>query len=234
LKPAGNGEETAAGQNTGGFFLSSLRALRLHHHRSLSFRPKGLVAGCVLACVTLAMTAAADEATKTDTAAPRLDRQPSSSHVSADSAGAVNSVPLTEALDELLPDYSSLTHHQLTQIGARWDELTDLERRGLLQEVKLRMARQRGSDRTLQIRTQRRYGRIVRRSDGQVLRIETKVVRVQPVPRAPAERSFGVGFERRTAKPERAGSAADEKTVESPAPSVPVRRVNVPADDQHH
>ena len=62
------------------------------------------------------------------------------------------------------------------------------------------MARQKGQERVLQIRTQRRYGRLVRRSDGKVLRIETKVVQLQPRRMNPAERSFGVGFERRNAE----------------------------------
>lgn len=206
---------------------------KLLRHRSGSARSNGFVIGSVLACICAATTAAADESADAAAPATGLDGQPIPSQVAAGSAPADGSVPLTEALDELLPDYSSLTHHQLTKIGARWDALSDPERQGLLQEVKLRMARQRGSDRTLQIRTQRRYGRIVRRSDGQVLRIETKVVRVQPVPRVPAERSFGVGFERRSADPERGVSGVDEQAAKPPAPSVPARRVNNSNDNSN-
>ena len=119
-----------------------------------------------------AMTAAAEVHPQDTAATPK----PSSALETAQPSSAVPSsaVPLDEAVEDLLPDYSKLTHHQLTRIGARWDQLGDSERRGLLNEVKLRMARQKGSERTLRIRTQRRYGRIVRRSDGQVLRIETK------------------------------------------------------------
>jgi hypothetical protein len=129
------------------------------------------------------------------------------------SAAATSAVPLSEAVQALIPDYSQLSHHQLTKIGARWDELDELERRGLLQEVKLRMARQKGKERVLEIRTQRRYGRLVRRSDGQVLRIETKVVQLKPRRINPAERSFGVGFERRNAQP----AAPNQPAAPAPA-----------------
>jgi len=112
-----------------------------------------------------------------------------------------------------VPDYSSFSHHQLTELGARWDELGEGERRALLQEVKHRMARQKGSDGVLQIRAQRRYGRIVRQSDGRVLRIETQVVEVRPVPRPPSpERSFGVGFENRN----RAENGAEDDLANVP------------------
>ena len=175
-----------------------------------------------------AMTAAAEVHPQDTAATPK----PSSALESAQPSSAVPSsaVPLDEAVEDLLPDYSKLTHHQLTRIGARWDQLGDSERRGLLNEVKLRMARQKGSERTLRIRTQRRYGRIVRRSDGQVLRIETKVIQVAPVRRNPTERSFGVGFERRHAEPDptSAGSVdpGGELAGSEDAPGAPARRVN--------
>lgn len=136
----------------------------------------------------------------------------------AQAPGATNQ-DVSDAAIPQLPDYSTLTHHELTEIGARWDQLGDGERRALLKEVKMRMATQKGNAGTLQIRTQRRYGRIVRRSDGRVLRIETKVVQVRPVPR-PGERSFGVGFERRHGP----GTAA-QTSQESPA-GAPALRVN--------
>lgn len=120
------------------------------------------------------------------------------------------------------PDYSEYTHHDLTELGARWNELSDAERRELLREVKVRMAQQKNGEGVLMIRTQRRYGRIYRNSDGRVLRIETQVVRVQPLESASdaPQRGFGVGFERRTAT-----------TVTENAPSVapeapPVVRIN--------
>ena len=97
------------------------------------------------------------------------------------------------------PDFSHTTHHELTELGARWDELSDQERRALLREVKLRMAQRKDTDGVLMIRTQRRYGRIYRNSDGRVLRIETQVVQVRPLEGAGQRTGFGVGFERRSA-----------------------------------
>lgn len=127
-----------------------------------------------------------------------------------------------------VPDYSSYSHHQLTELGTRWDELGEAERRALLQEVKHRMAQQKDADGVLQIRTQRRYGRIVRQSDGRVLRIETQVVEVRPVRRPPSpERSFGVGFENRT----KAESGTEDELAKAPPPQLepgnpPMVRVN--------
>jgi hypothetical protein len=123
-------------------------------------------------------------------------------------------------------DYSRYTHHQLTELGARWDDLEDAERRALLREVKMRMARQKDPGQVLQIRTQRRYGRLVRRSDGKVLRIETQVVQVRPVnPRQSApERSFGVGFERRVAAtgPQQQGAGEQNDPERDPQATQPM------------
>jgi hypothetical protein len=173
--------------------------------------------------------AVADDAVTNDTATKASDNAGANAAANRETAAAQPAapqsppasrvaVPITSALEESLHDYSRYTHHQLTQLGARWDELDDVERRALLQEVKLRMARQKGSKQVLQIRTQRRYGRLVRRSDGKVLRIETQVVRVAPVtvrPETP-ERSFGVGFERRSAAT--TSPQADEAHDQSPVP----------------
>jgi hypothetical protein len=155
-------------------------------------------------------------------AAARIDAQPVAEAQTRKADAEVS------AVEASIYDYSRYTHHQLTELGARWDELEDAERRALLREVKLRMARQKDAGQVLQIRTQRRYGRIVRRSDGKVLRIETQVVQVRPVnPRQGApEHSFGVGFERRVAATATQPTAA-ESTPESPPEadqSIPAER----------
>jgi hypothetical protein len=111
----------------------------------------------------------------------------------------VSAVSAEGGTEVAAPDFSNSTHHELTELGARWDELSDLERRLLLREVKLRMAQRKDSDGVLMIRTQRRYGRIYRNSDGRVLRIETQVVQVRPLEGAGQRTGFGVGFERRSA-----------------------------------
>ena len=125
-----------------------------------------------------------------------------------------------------IPDLSNSTHHELTELGARWDELSDGERRALLREVKLRMAQRKDADGVLMIRTQRRYGRIYRNSDGRVLRIETQVVEVRPAEGAGERAGFGVGFERRSAVVPAPPDPAE--TADSAAPGVlvndPIRR----------
>jgi hypothetical protein len=92
------------------------------------------------------------------------------------------------------------TDADLTAMAARWDALDKHERRVLLTEMKSRMARQGGASGTLRIRTERRYGRIIRQPDGRVIRIETQVVHVRPASSdelTAARQGFGVGFEQR-------------------------------------
>ena len=126
-------------------------------------------------------------------------------------------------------DYSGYSHHELTEVGARWDDLDAPARQALLREVKLRMARRPDAKGVLQIRTQRRYGRIVRRSDGRVLRIETQVVTVQPVNPGQGNRSFGVGFERRSSERNQTQEVSESRGADGEA-SPPVLRVK----DQRH
>lgn len=61
----------------------------------------------------------------------------------------------------------------------------------------------------------RRYGRLVRKADGSVVRIETQVVRIQG---ADPRRAYGVGFERRHSQPSGpdAGKRNDVITVQGP------------------
>lgn len=112
--------------------------------------------------------------------------------------------------------YAEKTHQELTELTAQWDSLDDSQRRALLTEVKMRMARSKGRDGVIRIRTQRRYGRIIRKSDGSVLRIETRVVRVRPA--RPGKESYGVGFERRVARKEAEQETPPVLTVKGPSP----------------
>lgn len=99
-------------------------------------------------------------------------------------------------------ELAELSDEALTQLSADWANLTAAERRSLLTEVKLRMARQRDarSERAPRIVATRRYGRVVRNADGDVVRIETQVVRqvIGGEKQAPA---FGAGFNRRQPAP---------------------------------
>lgn len=111
--------------------------------------------------------------------------------------------------------YAAHSNEALTALAAEWDTLDRHERRALLTEMRQRMAR-RGAPGTgvIQIRTERRYGRIVA-PDGRVIRIQTQVVRVRPATEAEAlaarTAGFGVGFERRSGSgvPAAAPSAPD-------------------------
>jgi len=98
--------------------------------------------------------------------------------------------------------YASHSNEALTALAAQWDTLDVHQRRALLTEVRQRMAQPgpQGPG-VIKIRTERRYGRLIRQSDGRVIRIETQVVHVRPATeaevRAGRSAGFGVGFERR-------------------------------------
>ncbi len=112
--------------------------------------------------------------------------------------------------------YDQLSDDALTALAARWDALDKLERRALLTEMKLRMARngQRGGMAHIHIRTERRYGKIIRDPEGRLIRIETQVVQVRPLTGGePPRQAFGVGFERRVAR----RAASDQVATKSGA-----------------
>jgi hypothetical protein len=142
--------------------------------------------------------------------------------------------------------YRDRTDEELTALAASWDSLDRLERRALLTEMKVRMARNgtRKGDGTLHIRTERRYGRIVRQSDGRVIHIETQVVHVRPFTgdetggKVQGRQQFGVGFEQRVARrqategmpvPGRADDAlSDLIRVMEPPPQAPLTEAPLP------
>ncbi|MBX3706338.1 MAG: hypothetical protein KF911_06830 [Pseudomonadales bacterium] len=116
--------------------------------------------------------------------------------------------------------YAGHTDQALTALAAQWDSLDVHQRRALLTEMRQRMA-QRGArgGGTLQIRTERRYGRIIHQPDGRVIRIETQVVHVRPISEEEllgVQGGFGVGFERRAGEP--ATRLANDAPRESIAP----------------
>lgn len=122
--------------------------------------------------------------------------------------------------------YRQHTDEELTTLAADWDALDRHERRALLTEMKLRMARNGERKGVIHIRTERRYGRLIRQSDGRVIHIETQVVHVRPLnpEELEARRSFGIGFEHRVGQRENlAGTdeaqptgAPSDDTVETP------------------
>lgn len=99
--------------------------------------------------------------------------------------------------------YREHSDAELTDLAAGWESLSEDDRRALLTEMRSRMAAKKDGTRIIAIKTQRRYGRLVRQPDGSVVRIETteQLVRYRRVPEVgdgAVSRPFGVGFEART------------------------------------
>lgn len=105
--------------------------------------------------------------------------------------------------------YAEATDRELTELAARWNDLSAGQRRALLSEMKLRMARQGAANDGLRIAVTRRYGTVVRRSNGATLHIELRSVQN-------AQPSFGAGFEQRVGRngePNEAAEAAQPPVV---------------------
>jgi hypothetical protein len=119
-------------------------------------------------------------------------------------APATASTPAPPAPAPPKNPYGDRSDEELTVLAASWDALGQHERRFLLTEMKRRMARKGDHSGVIRIRTERRYGRIIRQPDGRVIRIETQVVHVRPLDEddieEPARQGYGVGFERRVAR----------------------------------
>ncbi|MCR9259200.1 MAG: hypothetical protein NXH95_05730 [Pseudomonadaceae bacterium] len=119
-------------------------------------------------------------------------------------------------------DLSQRSDTELTALTAQWSQLSPEQRRRLLAEVRGRMVNSRQARRPQGVVVQRRYGRVVRKSDGSVV-VQTRVVQIRPRqdPRISASGkpnsasgklnhhetaqprvTFGIGFEQRTRRPE--------------------------------
>ena len=120
--------------------------------------------------------------------------------------------------------YADKSDRELTELAAGWESLSEEQRRALLTEIKARMHTNSGKAPVLTIKTERRYGRIVRQPDGSLVRIETTehVVRYQTLPEDAGDRPFGLGFEQRVvaggAPPRGADTAAPVHTPPTQAP----------------
>jgi hypothetical protein len=130
--------------------------------------------------------------------------------------------------------YTDKSDRELTDLAADWTTLSEDQRRALLTEIKARMHAS-GKQPVLTIKTERRYGRIVRQPDGSLVRIETTehVVRYQALPERVGDQPFGVGFEQRVVS----GGAPAATTPDAPLHSVeaphPPPVVNVGTNANH-
>lgn len=105
--------------------------------------------------------------------------------------------------------YADASDEQLTALAARWDELAAAERRALLSEVKMRMARREaGANGVLSIRLTRRYGAVPEGRTAGQLRIRVGTGKANA-------KEFGVGFEQRAGQPQAADPEASEPTGEA-------------------
>ncbi|MCY3794580.1 MAG: hypothetical protein OXG51_09425 [Gammaproteobacteria bacterium] len=115
---------------------------------------------------------------------------------------AVAAEPKLDTSQDPSVSYADASDEQLTALAARWDELAAAERRALLSEVKMRMARRQvGTNGVLSIRLTRRYGAV---PEGQLrIRLGTGTANAK---------EFGVGFEQRAGQPQAADPQASEPT----------------------
>ena len=130
---------------------------------------------------------------------------------------------------------------ELTALTAQWGQLSPAERRVLLAEVRTRMQlRQQATQALPRVTVTRRYGRIVRKSDGSVVlrtqvikprtevgqtasNADTQQVVTRPQVRRQGRITFGFGFERR-------GAAQPSDRPRTQA--TPTREVENPAQSQ--
>lgn len=135
----------------------------------------------------------------------------------------------------------SRTDEELTELTARWGELSAAERRAVLHEVRARMQspntpKRRSTNEPLKSASpitgtivQRRYGR---KSDGSIV-VETRVIQKRSRPNATGRVTFGIGFERRArsapSEPQAETSENHTQVVSQPAPGQS-REASVPAD----
>lgn len=128
-------------------------------------------------------------------------------------------------------DLSTKTDTELTALTARWSDLSPGERRKLQVEVRGRMLANQKSRRPVGVRVLRKYGRVVRKSDGSVV-VETRVVQMTPRsrPRVSAEQgtprslvTFGIGFEQRSkARPQTRPQTLPQGKERAPEPGLPL------------
>ncbi len=113
--------------------------------------------------------------------------------------------------------YSNMTDAELSQLASDWESMSQEDRRALLTEIRTRMSTASDDRPIIQIKTERRYGRIIQRPDGSVLHIETREQVVQYRQAAPEGSGFGVGFEQRVAEMESdTEGLADEDSSKPP------------------
>ncbi len=142
---------------------------------------------------------------------------PITSVAEASVAEVASNAPTSAEVQAQIEHLRDKSDRELTALTAQWGQLSSVERRILLAEVRNRMQLRKATQANQpKVRVTRRYGRIVRKADGSVV-VQTQVVtptnQVEPrttvdgqqvVARGQMRRqgriTFGFGFERRGAR----------------------------------
>lgn len=136
---------------------------------------------------------------------------------------APNDALAPAAAEALAVSYANATDEELTVLGARWGDLKPSQRRALLAEVKMRMARAReqgAAKGVLHIQLRRRYGAVPvppTAGSGQLrVRIVGRKLDARDEKGGLDGQRFGVGFEQRKGdkpRPSAEGQNADDGTL---------------------
>ena len=146
----------------------------------------------------------------------------------SDEPQAVQAETQTELTEDQLSqgNLAQRSDSELTELTAQWSQLSPEQRRRLLAEVRGRMVNNSQLRRPQGVIVQRRYGRVVRKSDGSVV-LQTRVVQIQPRNNAGQQAqseaprvTFGIGFEQRTRAPGNAPHSAPQTEATQPVVTV--------------
>lgn len=131
---------------------------------------------------------------------------------------AIAATGFSHAQSDINP-YAHYSDAELAGVAAHWQQLDTDARRDFFIEMRRRIE-QDGQSMAIPVRVERRFGRIVRRPDGSVVRIE-RVIRIHSRGKAPAE--YGSGFEKRMGGKPASWSAPKGKALPNAAPRQPAK-----------
>lgn len=126
---------------------------------------------------------------------------------------AIAAAGFSHAQEDVNP-YARYSDAELARVATHWQQLGTDARRDFFIEMRRRMERN-GQSMAIPVRVERRFGRIVRRPDGSVVRIE-RVIRIHGRGKAPAE--YGSGFEKRIGGRPPSWPAREDKALPQAAP----------------
>ena len=112
--------------------------------------------------------------------------------------------------DDIDNRYAAHSDAELTQVAGQWPALDKEARRDFFIEVRRRMG-ENGAVQTIPVRGERRFGRVIRRPDGSVVRIE-RIIRFNARASNAAPVEYGTGFEQRVAE----GLADKQRATDAP------------------